>query len=350
MIRWVLVESPLAGRLAVAAAIGAIAGWLVALWADRFSRSIQSAPNASPLPGGSSAAASPTGGGGVVPPNSTRNLVATEPAALAADSSTPVSVAARIRCAAVLGLFFPVYLWLVTVAGCQDIPEQGQIDWLGWRLLVHFLLFSLLLAATVVDLRHYLIPDDIIVVGLATGLAAGLLCSHVHLVPAWVDWNQEHPLLGPYIPEWMKQSPHWHGLLVSMSGAIVGGGAIWAFRTLASLLLGREAMGFGDVTLMTMVGSLIGWQPALVVLLIGPLAGLTIGLLWQWTSGRTALPYGPFLALATVFVLCAWKAIWLQSRLIFGHLPTLAAIIGGAAGALVLLLLLRRIVLALPMR
>jgi len=54
---------------------------------------------------------------------------------------------------------------------------------------------------------------------------------------------------------------HWAGLLSSLAGLAVGAGTIWIVRVLGSTVLGREAMGFGDVTLMAMIGAMLGCRP-----------------------------------------------------------------------------------------
>ena len=101
---------------------------------------------------------------------------------------------------------------------------------------------------------------------------------------------------------------------------------------------------------MAMIGSILGWQASLCVLLLAPLVGVVVALLVRVQSGRVALPFGPFLAVAAVGVLCTWKWMWLPGRLIFGHWPSLVGLFGGAAVALVLLLGLVRGLRALPTR
>jgi leader peptidase (prepilin peptidase) / N-methyltransferase len=242
------------------------------------------------------------------------------------------------------------YIGMVTLLGVQQLPEQGHPDWLGFRIALHVGLIVLLLAATFVDLWEYIIPDEIVLTGLAAGFLAGALVQHVHLVPLWIDWNQEHPITGPYIPEWMKQYSLAHGLAVAACGAVVAAGGTWLLRLLSAWVLGQEALGFGDVTLMAMIGSILGWQASLCVLLLAPLVGVVVALLVRVQSGRVALPFGPFLAVAAIVVLCTWKWMWLPGRLIFGHWPSLLGLFGGAAVALILLLGLVRGLRALPTR
>ncbi len=66
-----------------------------------------------------------------------------------------------------------------------------------------------------------------------------------------------------------------------MTGLIAGGGLTWILRLVSSVLLGQEALGFGDVTLMAMIGSFVGWQPILATLAI-----IVASLFFYWFYGR----------------------------------------------------------------
>ncbi len=109
---------------------------------------------------------------------------------------------------------------------------------------------------------------------------------------------------------WLHGGRPWAGLLTSLTGMAAGGSMIWVVRVVGRTMLGREAMGFGDVTLMAMIGSFLGWQACLLVFFLAPLAGLVIGGL-QWLVRRDhEVPYGPFLCLAAAGVVVRWPALW----------------------------------------
>jgi leader peptidase (prepilin peptidase) / N-methyltransferase len=317
-----LTHGPLGWRLACASILGVLAGVFVRVWSTRIARQID-AEGLGWNPVDSSA--------GAVPPARFRGVAG------------PVGLLE----VALAGLFAS-YVWAVTVAGCQDIPEQGLTGWLHWRIAVHLALFALLATATLVDLRDYLIPDSITLPGMLLGLAGALVFNHVHLVPLWIDWYHEHPLTGPYIPEWMKQHAVWHALGVSVGGIVAGMSLTWGLRWLASRLVGQEAMGLGDVTLMGMIGAVIGWQPIVFVGLVAPLCGLLVGVAQRLCSGRTAIPFGPYIALAAVIVMFTWKWLWLSTRLVFGHMPSLLGLLGGMVLLLVVLLGLLRMYREIP--
>ncbi len=73
----------------------------------------------------------------------------------------------------VTGLLFAGLVYCVIELGCQQTPEEGSGFYIHWRLLFQFVLLTLLVAATVVDLEVYLIPDAITLGGGSVGNCDG---------------------------------------------------------------------------------------------------------------------------------------------------------------------------------
>jgi len=111
---------------------------------------------------------------------------------------------------------------------------------------------------------------------------------------------------------WLVPEAHWAGLLTALVGMAVGGGIIWGVRIVGSAILGQEAMGFGDVTLLAMIGAFLGWQTCPLVFFLAPLAGVVIGVVQRIAHGQQHIPYGPFLCLAALAVIVGWRTVWLE--------------------------------------
>ncbi len=93
-------------------------------------------------------------------------------------------------------------------------------------------------------------------------------------------------------------------------GYLIGGAVVWAIRIFGSLAFGKEAMGLGDAHLMAAVGACTGWIDATIAFF----GAAFVGIYWTITSlisGRVdrAMPYGPYLAVATVIVVVGKPAI-----------------------------------------
>jgi prepilin signal peptidase PulO-like enzyme (type II secretory pathway) len=119
----------------------------------------------------------------------------------------------------------------------------------------------------------------------------------------WLIWD-----LGP---------PHWQGLLSSLIGMTVSAGLVWAVRLIGGKVMQQEAMGFGDVTLMAMIGAALGWQAGLMVFLLAPVVALVFGLVQVLASGKGQIPFGPFLCIAAIGLIFGWGQAWPWASPIF---------------------------------
>jgi prepilin signal peptidase PulO-like enzyme (type II secretory pathway) len=127
---------------------------------------------------------------------------------------------------------------------------------------------------------------------------------------------------------WPVAEQAWAGLLTALLGLVGSGGIVWAVRLIGTAALRREAMGFGDVTLMMMIGTFLGWQACLLVFFLAPFAGLAIGLLQFVLRREDVIPYGPFLCLAAAVVVVFWAAIWGWAAPIFAMGSLAPAVLG----------------------
>jgi len=102
----------------------------------------------------------------------------------------------------------------------------------------------------------------------------------------------------------------WMRLTSSLIGMWLGGLLVWAFRMVASEILGQEALGFGDVTLMSMVGAFFGWQVVWLAFFLAPLFGVLIVITKTLLTGDNRAPFGPYLSAATAFLMFNWQTTW----------------------------------------
>lgn len=245
-----------------------------------------------------------------------------------------------------------------------DMVRPDTIWW-HWRIGFQLVLLAVLVAASATDLRAYLIPDVLTLPWILFAVVLMTVAGQLQVQHLWIDWNQEIPqLAGAYVPEWIKQHPHLHGLAVSLTGALVGAGAIWLVRLISTRALGQEAMGLGDVTLMALIGSFLGWQPVVFVLLLAPLLAMGGAAATMLFSRKSYIPFGPYLALAAVIVMFTWRGTWkfelvlgdraedrlttFAVRRLFGDWPSLLIMAGAIVIGLIVLLALRRIYKSIP--
>jgi len=144
------------------------------------------------------------------------------------------------------------------------------------RLAEMLIMMSLLVVATFVDLEHQEIPDEVTLGGLAVGLTLSLL-----------------------IPGAAGSSP-WSSFGRSLWGALIGGGLLYIVGFFGEIIFKKEAMGGGDVKLLAMVGSFLGWKLTVLAFFIAPVFGSIVGIFLKFKKGSDIIPYGPHLSLGTL--------------------------------------------------
>ena len=120
---------------------------------------------------------------------------------------------------------------------------------------------------------------------------------------------------------WAYGERSWAGLLTALIGLLGSGGIVWAVRLIGAAALRKEAMGFGDVTLMMMIGTFLGWQACIITFFLSPFAALVVGISQFALRRDDVIPYGPFLCLAAAFVVVDWGRTWTWAEPIFSAGP-----------------------------
>lgn len=150
---------------------------------------------------------------------------------------------------------------------------------------------TILLGVLMTDLLHYVIPDGFTVTGFLFALV---------MAPVAVVVGEVGPFAGP-----------WDAFV----GACAGAGLIAIVGWLGEVALGKEAMGQGDVTLMAMIGAMVGVERAFLTVFVAAalgvvlFLGLVVPISW-WRARRSGLafeaplvPFGVFLAPAGMLTL-----------------------------------------------
>lgn len=132
-----------------------------------------------------------------------------------------------------------------------------------------------LLALSLIDIDHKLLPDTMTLPLLWAGLLASLVTA---------DGNVIFSDVGS-----------------SVIGAAAGYLSLWSVYQIFKLITGKEGMGYGDFKLLAALGAWLGWQLLPLVILLSAAVGAIVGtamILLGGNSRETPIPFGPYLAAA----------------------------------------------------
>lgn len=140
------------------------------------------------------------------------------------------------------------------------------------RFIAYVILSSILIIISFIDLDKQIIPDLLIIIG---AVVAFLTCL--------LGWTVE--------------------FMDAILGLLLGGGILLIIGLVSLLVLKKEGMGGGDIKLMGMIGTFIGWKLTLLSLLfsiyLGGIASIFLLLFNKKQIGQT-IPFGPFIACGTI--------------------------------------------------
>jgi len=98
-------------------------------------------------------------------------------------------------------------------------------------------------------------------------------------------------------------------LIGAVLGAAVGWGVLWVVRVVGAWVLKQEAMGWGDIKMMAMVGAFVGWRNVLLTVFLGAIVGTVFYLPLLVADlrrmRRHELPFGVFLAVGAAITFVA---------------------------------------------
>lgn len=142
-----------------------------------------------------------------------------------------------------------------------------------WLLII---LVSLLITISFIDLKYMIIPNKITYPGMVVGLIISLIYNHISFLSSLL------------------------GLLVPASLLLL----------LASIF--EKGLGMGDVKLVAMIGTFIGWEYTLLGIFLGSLIGAVPGLVLIITGvidRKTRIPFGPLISVGTIITILYGKEI-----------------------------------------
>ena len=169
----------------------------------------------------------------------------------------------------------PRYVFVEVLTGALATVIYYQFG-LGLTSLAAFVFVGALIVISFIDLDVRIVPDTISIPGIAVGLLFSFVARYFISDPSDV------------IP------PPLNALL----GILMGGGVLLAVAWTYQRLTGVNGMGGGDIKLLAMIGSFLGWQAIPFTIFFASLSGSVIGLGVMFATGagrRLALPFAPFL-------------------------------------------------------
>jgi len=198
------------------------------------------------------------------------------------------------------GLAF-VGMWKALLLVVQEVEEPLENQAVLAILLTGLFLVAISIVVIFVDAKHFEIPDEISLNMMPVG---PLLCLFFPSVMAETLYFNMHGYDAVssqvYCLDWLQ------ALLMSIGGVIAGGGILYLLAIGGEALLKKEAMGFGDIKLLAMLGGFLGIEGVIITLVLACCLGSVYGIIALIITRSNKLPFGPWIVMAALMVY-VWK-------------------------------------------
>jgi leader peptidase (prepilin peptidase)/N-methyltransferase len=180
----------------------------------------------------------------------------------------------------------------LAMAHTLDLAGPPGVIWrsVGFAFMAVFL--AGLVAATFIDFDHRILPDEITKTGMWVTPVTSLVFPWI--VVSHFDVQD----LG-----FSGVTDHAGGLIGSVLGLLVGAVLVWLVAVLGKWVFRKDAMGFGDVKFMGMIGGFLGPIPVLMTFFLGCLFGSVVGITIFLITRNRYMAFGPYLALGAIVML-----------------------------------------------
>lgn len=148
---------------------------------------------------------------------------------------------------------------------------------------ISLVLVSVLIIIIISDYKYFIIPDEIIIVGIVLitiGAFArgGLSAENFDFLLALKDAG------------------------ITIGYGILSFGFMFVLKLVGDFLFKKESMGGGDIKLMFVIGMVLGFPLSIVSIFLSSFIALPIALIITYKKSNHEIPFGPFLSVATLIL------------------------------------------------
>ena len=178
-------------------------------------------------------------------------------------------------CKEKISLFYPLFELLTGILFLLSYLVFG----FTFEFLISIVFISILIIVSISDLKYYIIPDEVLIVGSIIIIILLLINSFINDISLFT------------------------GVLMP----ILNGGASFAllylFKFFGDLLFQKECLGGGDIKLLFVIGLVIGFDMSIVCIFIASFIALPLSIVSLIKNNNNILPFGPYLSVAAIIIL-----------------------------------------------
>lgn len=147
------------------------------------------------------------------------------------------------------------------------------------KFLISITFISILIIISISDIRYYIIPDEVLIVG-------GILLTLEFIINSYVN-----------------NISFMNGVIMNVLNGLGAFSILYLFKIFGDAVFQKESLGGGDIKLLFIIGLVLGFDMSIVTIFIASFIALPLSVISLIKNDNNILPFGPYLSVAAVIIL-----------------------------------------------
>ncbi len=192
----------------------------------------------------------------------------------------------------------PIISYLFLLGKCKNCKKRISLSYpffealTGLLFLLSYLVFginikffisitfiSILIIISISDIKYYIIPDEVLIVGSALIIIELLINCLI----------QDISIL--------------NGVVLPILNGLGAFAVLYLFKIFGDMVFQRESLGGGDIKLLFVIGLVLGFDMSIVTIFIASFIALPLSVISLIKNDSNILPFGPYLSISAVLIL-----------------------------------------------
>lgn len=174
-----------------------------------------------------------------------------------------------------ISVFYPFFEFLTGILFLLAYLVFG----FNLKFLIAITFISILIIISISDIKYYIIPDEVLMVGVILIMAELIINTIINKLDIY------------------------NGILTHILNGLGSFAILYLFKSLGDIVFKKESLGGGDIKLLFLIGMVLGFDMSIVTIFIAAFIALPLSIISLIKNNNNVLPFGPYLSIASVIIL-----------------------------------------------
>lgn len=179
------------------------------------------------------------------------------------------------KCKEKISIIYPVFEFITGLLFLLSYISFG----FSIKFIIAITFISVLIIITISDIRYYIIPDEVLVIGIILIIFELLINSFINNISIL------------------------NGVLMPILSGVLSFGVLYIFKLIGDFVFKKESLGGGDIKLLFLIGLVLGFDMSIVTIFLASFIALPLSVVGLIKNNTNVLPFGPYLSLSSIIIL-----------------------------------------------